>query len=313
MSKKAETEAKKILSTKDPYDTKQWDVLLRTVRAKEGVIDQQTRSILQAFLDVFPTAGFVLQCYLMLETAARQYGRVEALLKRYLLVCYDLATWKRYLKYVLRVVSKRYLPEKIKWIDDSFDFVLSHMHYSLDAGEVWTAYLHLAKLHLGADRIQEMFQLAVVSPILGVDAIWQDFEQVCGKEAVEPFRVRHERAKQVAAKLAELMTGLRPRLLACPPRGDNKQKASKGDEQWTIWQRVLEYEKTNPLSLSNPKQVCGRVVWTYRQALLTLRRWPEVWDELIDYCQKEGATDKELNELRDEKIKAMWTPIVLFL
>lgn len=56
--------------------------------------------------------------------------------------------------------------------------------------------------------------------------------------------------------------------------------------QLEIWKQWIEWEKSDPLVLmaEDIKAYRGRVLFVYKQALMSLRFWPEIWFEAAEFC-----------------------------
>ena len=68
-------------------------------------------------------------------------------------------------------------------------------------------------------------------------------------------------------------------------------------EQLDIWKRWIQWEKNDPLVLKVDEVVSyrARIVFVYKQALMAMRFWPELWAEASDFCfanelESEGDT-----------------------
>lgn len=57
-------------------------------------------------------------------------------------------------------------------------------------------------------------------------------------------------------------------------------------EQLDIWKRWIQWEKNDPLVLKLDEVVSyrARIVYVYKQALMAMRFWPELWAEASDFC-----------------------------
>ena len=57
-------------------------------------------------------------------------------------------------------------------------------------------------------------------------------------------------------------------------------------EQLDIWKRWIQWEKNDPLVLKVDEVVSyrARIVFVYKQALMAMRFWPELWAEASDFC-----------------------------
>jgi cleavage stimulation factor subunit 3 len=75
----------------------------------------------------------------------------------------------------------------------------------------------------------------------------------------------------------------------------------EGDQEYAkqveLWKKWIHWEQEDPLSLKDedPKAYKARVLYVYKQALMALRFWPEMWVDAADWCynndlEKEGDT-----------------------
>lgn len=60
--------------------------------------------------------------------------------------------------------------------------------------------------------------------------------------------------------------------------------------QVQIWKRWLEWEKEDPLALKDEdiKAFNDRVIYVYKQALMALQFWPEMWYDAASFCIMQG-------------------------
>jgi cleavage stimulation factor subunit 3 len=71
-------------------------------------------------------------------------------------------------------------------------------------------------------------------------------------------------------------------------------------EAWKNW---IEWEKSNPLLLDNENVLYSRIIYAYRQAIMNLRFYPEIWYSAIEYAKSKGK-DSEAMEFMKNGIKA---------
>ena len=82
-----------------------------------------------------------------------------------------------------------------------------------------------------------------------------------------------------------------------------------GDIEYTkqveIWKRWIQWEKDDPLVLKQDDLPAykARVVFVYKQALMALRFWPEMWFEAVDFCYHNDL-DSEGNDFLTQGISA---------
>jgi len=67
--------------------------------------------------------------------------------------------------------------------------------------------------------------------------------------------------------------------------------------QVELWQQWIAWEKDDPLVLKEEDESAykARIMYTYRQALMALRFWPEMWCDAADFCFANGL-DSEGND-----------------
>lgn len=82
-----------------------------------------------------------------------------------------------------------------------------------------------------------------------------------------------------------------------------------GDVEYTkqveIWKRWIQWEKDDPLVLKQDDLVAykARVIFVYKQALMALRFWPEMWFEAADFCYHNDL-ESEGNDFLTQGISA---------
>jgi len=75
--------------------------------------------------------------------------------------------------------------------------------------------------------------------------------------------------------------------LARPPLGVEKE-----EQQLVAWKSLIAWEKTNPLQL---EAYASRVMFTYRQAFMALRFYPEIWVDAATYLYEIGQAEEAVN------------------
>jgi cleavage stimulation factor subunit 3 len=70
-----------------------------------------------------------------------------------------------------------------------------------------------------------------------------------------------------------------------------------------MWKAWIEWEKTNPLNLDNENAVYTRVIYAYKQAMMNMRFYPEIWYSAAEYA-KSKSRDSDSIEYMKNGIKA---------
>jgi cleavage stimulation factor subunit 3 len=71
-------------------------------------------------------------------------------------------------------------------------------------------------------------------------------------------------------------------------------------QQWQAW---IEWEKTNPLLLDDENALYTRVIYAYKQAVMNMRFYPELWYSVAEYAKSKGH-ESEAVEFMKNGIKA---------
>lgn len=68
--------------------------------------------------------------------------------------------------------------------------------------------------------------------------------------------------------------------------------------QLELWKNYIQWEKGDPLQLEDEAAVLDRVAYTYQQAFLVLRFYPEIWYSFATYYQEMNKPEKALSILK---------------
>lgn len=75
--------------------------------------------------------------------------------------------------------------------------------------------------------------------------------------------------------------------------------------QLDIWKRWIQWEKDDPLVLKQEDAAAykARILYVYKQALMALRFWPEMWFDASEFCFQNGL-DTEGNDFLTQGVSA---------
>lgn len=93
-------------------------------------------------------------------------------------------------------------------------------------------------------------------------------------------------ARSSNIELQNITRGLRRTTLPVLPPAPGFDGDIEYLEQLEIWRRWIHWEKNDPLVLK-PDDIAAyrdRVVFVYKQALMAMRFWPELWCDAADFC-----------------------------
>ena len=93
-------------------------------------------------------------------------------------------------------------------------------------------------------------------------------------------------ARSSYVELQNITRGLRRTTLPVLPPALGFDGDVEYMEQLDIWKRWIQWEKGDPLVLKQEDIAAyrARIVFVYRQALMAMRFWPELWFDAADFC-----------------------------
>ena len=294
---------------KSKWNIEAWNVLL--VHAQTASIES-SRNVFESFLKVFPTSSRYWKIYAEREIKAENYDRCEDIFSRCLKTNLDADLWNLYLNYMKMIKDQS--PDRFEVLTKSYEFALKHMGNDHNAGSIYTAYirfLHSATEIEDSDKInilRKVYQKAVVAPIKNLESLWSEYERwehnlgatLAKKIIVGDLQTRHFAAKQSARERKKLRSGMLIQLSARPPSEDT---LSRDYQQVALWRNYLRYEQSNPQRLE-PIPFKLRVLFAFKQALLVLRQYPDVWYEYMEWCL-DNNHEAEAEKVMEEAVEAL--------
>lgn len=102
-------------------------------------------------------------------------------------------------------------------------------------------------------------------------------------------------AKSANIALDNMMRRLKRTNLPRLPPASGFEGDDEFRNQAALWKKWIDWEKDDPLVLKSdePQVYKQRVLYCYRQALMTLRFWPEIWVEAASWCLDNGVRDND--------------------
>ncbi|KAF9997162.1 mRNA 3'-end-processing protein rna14 [Entomortierella chlamydospora] len=289
----------------DPYDADAWLTLLNEAE-REGEVSR-VRDVYERFLKVFPTSSRYWIQYAEFELKNQHFTEVEAIFQRCLRSVLSVDLWKYYLNYIRRINSG---PESRDIITKSYDFVLQHVGLDRDSGPIWSDYLFFLKSgqvqntweeQQKMDAMRRVFQKAVCIPLNNIENIWRDYDsfenglnKLTAKKFLQERSAGYMTARMMWKELRKLTDGINKNLLPRPVKWTEREL-----HQLEQWKRYIRWEKSNPLNFEDPAALVARVSWTYKQALMSMRFYPEIWFEAATYFQEVGRTEEAVALLKN--------------
>ena len=93
-------------------------------------------------------------------------------------------------------------------------------------------------------------------------------------------------ARSSYTELQNITRNLRRTTIPVLPPGPGFEGDVEYLEQLDIWKQWIQWEKNDPLvlKLDEVASYRARIIFVYKQALMAMRFWPELWAEASDFC-----------------------------
>jgi len=242
----------------------------------------------------------------------KAYERVEAIFKRCLHSVPNVELWKNYLNYVKKTHSGSAISEEKKAearqvIGDAYDYVLQHIGTDKNSGSIWQDYLYFVKNSEVNSTFEEqkkmillrkIYHKVLVIPIANIEQIWKEYDtfennisKIAAKSFISDRSPSYMLARSLYRELKNMLDNiekLQKNYLAQLPTWSDKDY-----KMLEAWKEYIKWEKGNPLKLKEDLMI-KRVTYAYKQALLTLRYFPEIWYDYSIYLNESGKTEDSI-------------------
>ncbi|KAK7415855.1 mRNA 3'-end-processing protein rna14 [Neonectria magnoliae] len=299
----------------------------------------QARNVYNRFLDVFPQAADIWVQWIEMELGLDNFVDAEQLFGRCLMTVPNVKLWTAYLNYIRRRndLNNDASGQARRTITQSYEFVIDNIGVDRDSGNIWQDYVQFVKNGPGQiggtgwqdqqkmDQLRKVYHRAIAVPMLTVNNLWKEYDQfemglnkMTGRKFIQERSPGYMSAKSANIALDNMTRHLNrtnlPRLSPAPGfNGDREFKA-----QVDMWKKWIAWEKEDPLVLKTdePKVYNQRILYCYKQALMALRFWPEIWVDAAEWCFQNDIreNDKEVGtEMLFQGIKANPESVLLAL
>ncbi|RHZ76420.1 hypothetical protein Glove_197g91 [Diversispora epigaea] len=278
------------------YDIEAWLGLLTEVQAKADV--DKVRESFERFLQKFPTSSRQwVQCA-EFELKNQHYDRVETIFTRCLRSVLSVDLWKFYLNYVRRMhqieKGSASTSQARTTISSAYEYVLNHIGLDKDAGTIWSDFLFFLKTgetsstweeQQKMDTMRKAYQKAICIPLNNVELIWKEYDQfenslnkVTAKKFLQDRSPAYMTARTAVKEMRRFTDKINKNIIPTPPKWTKSEK-----EQLAYWKEWIEWEKSNPLALEDQSLLKKRIIYVYKQAMMYLRFYPEIWFDAANY------------------------------
>lgn len=250
------------------------------------------------------------------ELAMDNFGDAERLFGQCLMTVPNIRLWTIYLNYIRRRndLSSDATGQARQTVTQSYEFVLDHIGVDRDAGDIWQDYIQFIKSGPGQiggtgwqdqqkmDQMRKAYHRAICIPMSSINNLWKEYDQfemslnkVTGRKFIQERSPGYMSAKSGNIALDNICRNLKrttlPRLPPVPGfEGDQEYR-----EQVESWKKWIAWEKEDPLVLKEeePKVFTQRILYCYKQALMALRFWPEMWVDAAEWCYQNDIRENE--------------------
>ncbi|KAI0886461.1 uncharacterized protein GGS22DRAFT_157901 [Annulohypoxylon maeteangense] len=293
------------------------------IEAWLGLIDEQkrrhkiedARAVYERFLKVFPQAAEIWVAYLEMELSLDNTVEAESIFTRTLRAIPDVQLWTGYLNYIRRRNDLNDTTGRARQtVSQSYEFVLNNIGQDRDAGSIWQDYIHFIKTGPGQiggagwqdqqkmDVLRKAYQRAISIPMANVNTLWKEYDmfemglnKMTGRKFLQERSPSYMTARSANTHLENITRGLKkttlPRLPPAPGFEGNQEYL----EQVRLWKIWIAWEKNDPLVLQTDDSSTyrQRVLQVYKQALMALRFWPELWVDAAEWCFDNNVTSED--------------------
>ncbi|PHH78454.1 hypothetical protein CDD82_3043 [Ophiocordyceps australis] len=305
-------------------DMDAWLNLMADHRRRNKLDD--LRSVYSRFVEVFPQAADIWVEWIELELGLDNFVEAERLFGRSLLTVLNVKLWTVYLNYIRRRndLTNDATGQARRTVAQSYEFVIDNIGVDRDSGNIWQDYVNFVKSAPGQvggtgwqdqqkmDQLRKAYQRAITVPMSTVNNMWKEYDQfemglnkITGRKFIQERSPGYMSAKSANIALDNITRSLKrinlPRLPPAP--------GFDGDDEFRIqvelWKKWIAWEKEDPLVLKDdePQAYRQRVLYCYKQALMALRFWPEIWVDAASWSLS--------NDVRDADSKPVGTELLL--
>ncbi|KKY15038.1 putative cfia complex component [Phaeomoniella chlamydospora] len=290
-------------------DLDAWLNLIREHRDRNK--QNEARAVYDRFFKLFPSAGEQWTSRAHWESANNNLFYVEQVFQNSLLTVPYVGLWSAYLQYVRRRNNVLTDPDgrAYKTIAESFDFALKMVGMDKDSGSIWQEYIDFLKSGPGnvggtgwqdtqkMDSLRAAYQKAICVPTSALNSLWKEYEgfemslsKINGRKFMQEKAPSYMTARSSYTQLQNITRDINRTTLPRLPPAPGSEGEADYLRQVELWKGWIQWEKEDPLVLKDdePQNYKNRVLFVYRQALMALRFWPEIWFDAAEWCIQNG-------------------------
>ncbi|TVY52418.1 mRNA 3'-end-processing protein RNA14 [Lachnellula cervina] len=286
----------------------------------------EARAVYEKFFKVFPQAAEIWVDYAEMELENDNRGAAEQIFGKSLLTVPNVQLWSVYLNYIRRVndLTNDVTGSARQTISQSYDFVLANIGSDRDSGKIWAEYIQFIRSAPGQiggsswqdqqkmDQLRKAYQRAICVPMSTVNNLWKEYDQfemslnkMTGRKFLQEKSPGYMSARSANTAMDNITRGLVRTTLPVLPPAHGFDGDVEYSQQVELWKKWLSWEKDDPLVLrtDEPETYKQRVLYLYKQAVMALRFWPEVWVDAAEWCFS-NSLDKDGDTFLNDGIAA---------
>ncbi|KAI1075980.1 hypothetical protein F5B20DRAFT_557755 [Whalleya microplaca] len=298
-------------------DLEAWLALIDEHKRRHKIED--ARAAYDRFLKVFPQAAEIWVAYLDMELSLENYSQAEEIFGRTLLSIPNVQLWTAYLNYIRRRNDLNDPSNRARQtVSQAYDFVLNTIGQDRDAGGIWQDYIQFVKTGPGQigggswqdqqkmDILRKAYQRAICIPMANLNFLWKEYDQfelglnkMTGRKFLQERSPSYMTARSANTHLENITRGLQRTTLPRLPPAPGFDGDQEYLEQVELWKAWIAWEKDDPLVLKadDPDTYRQRVLHVYKQALMALRFWPEMWVDAAEWCFENDVVGRDGQDL----------------
>lgn len=253
----------------------------------------------------------VWDSYVSMELEHNNFFEAEKVFTRAVNDIADVRLWTTYLNYVRRRHNLNNDPDgkHRKVVSEVFEYVLRNAGRDKDSGDLWMEYIQFLKSIPGniggttwqdqqkKDTLRAGYHKAICVPHSNIGTMWSEytkFEQTVDRPKSHQILQKHSpdyvQARQARHALEGITKDLERTTVAKLPPALGFDGDFEYAHQVSAWKQWIDWEKSDPLLLmpDQPEEWKNRVIYVYKQSLMALRFWPEMWFSAVEFCFSNG-------------------------
>ena len=250
--------------------------------------------------------------YLEMEMEGDQFNLAESIFSRSLMSVPNVGLWTTYLNYVRRMNDLRNdaTGNNRTTVSQAYDFVLNNIGVDRDSGTIWQDYMEFLRGIPGQiggtswqdgqklDIMRKAYHRAIAVPMSTVSSLWKEYEQfetsankLTARKYIQERSPIYITTRSAHQALEHIHRGLdRSTIPKLPPK-----VGFEGHEEYLqqveLWKKWIAWEQSDQLVLVKNGEsdvYKKRLLYVYKQAVMTLRFWPEMWVDAAEWCLNNG-------------------------